>query len=35
MVKRFVGGLLGAYHFSEEFAAEGAFLYSPDLGRRI
>ena len=33
MVKRFVGGLLGAYHFSEEFAAEGAFLYSPDLGQ--
>ena len=33
MVKRFVGGLLGAYHFSEEFAAEGAFIYSPDLGQ--
>jgi outer membrane beta-barrel protein len=33
MVKRFVGGLLGAYHFSETFAAEGAFLYSPDLGQ--
>ncbi len=33
MVKRFVGGVLGAYHFSEEFAAEGAFLYSPDLGQ--
>jgi outer membrane beta-barrel protein len=32
MVKRFVGGLLGAYHFSETFAAEGAFIYSPDLG---
>jgi len=32
LVKRFVGGILGAYHFSEEFAAEGAFLYSPDLG---
>ena len=31
MVKRYVGGLLGAYHFSETFAAEGAFLYSPDL----
>lgn len=30
MVKRYVGGLLGAYHFSETFAAEGAFLYSPD-----
>jgi outer membrane beta-barrel protein len=33
MVKRYVGGLLGAYHFSETFAAEGAFLYSPDLGK--
>ncbi|MEC8193144.1 MAG: outer membrane beta-barrel domain-containing protein [Myxococcota bacterium] len=33
MVKRYVGGLLGAYHFSETFAAEGAFLYSPDLGQ--
>jgi len=32
LVKRFVGGLLGAYHFSETFAAEGAFIYSPDLG---
>jgi outer membrane beta-barrel protein len=32
MVKRYVGGLIGAYHFSETFAAEGAFLYSPDLG---
>ena len=32
LVKRFVGGVLGAYHFSETFAAEGAFLYSPDLG---
>ena len=30
MVKRFVGSVLGAYHFSETFAAEGAFLYSPD-----
>jgi outer membrane beta-barrel protein len=30
MVKRYVGGILGAYHFSETFAAEGAFLYSPD-----
>ena len=33
MVKRYVGGLLGAYHFSETFAAEGAFLYAPDLGQ--
>ena len=33
MVKRYVGGLLGAYHFSETFAAEGAFLYSPALGQ--
>ncbi len=31
MVKRYVGGLLGAYHLSETFAAEGAFLYSPDF----
>jgi outer membrane beta-barrel protein len=33
MVKRYVGGLLGAYHISETFAAEGAFLYAPDLGK--
>jgi len=33
MVKRYTGGLLGAYHFSENFAAEGAFIYSPDLGK--
>jgi outer membrane beta-barrel protein len=32
MVKRYVGGLLGAYHLSETFAVEGAFLYSPDFG---
>lgn len=30
--KRYVAGLLSAYHFSETFAAEAAFLYSPDLG---
>lgn len=30
--KRYVGGLLGAYHFSETLAAEAAFMYSPDLG---
>lgn len=29
---RYVGGLLVAYHFSETLAAEGAFMYSPDLG---
>lgn len=32
MAKRYVGGVLAAYHFSEQFAAEGAILYSPDLG---
>jgi outer membrane beta-barrel protein len=32
MVKRYVGGVLAGYHFSETLAAEGAFLYSPDLG---
>lgn len=31
-VKRYIGGVLGAYHFSETFAAEGAFMYAPDLG---
>lgn len=30
--RRYVAGLLTAYHFSENFAAEAAFLYSPDLG---
>jgi outer membrane beta-barrel protein len=30
--KRYVGGVLGAWHFSETLAAEGAFMYSPDLG---
>ena len=30
--KRYIGGVLAAYHFSETLAAEGAFLYSPDLG---
>jgi outer membrane beta-barrel protein len=29
---RYVGGLLVAYHFTETLAAEGAFMYSPDLG---
>ncbi len=29
---RYVGGVLAAYHFSENLAAEGAFVYSPDLG---
>ena len=32
MAKRYVAGLLTAYHFSENFAAEAAFLYSPDRG---
>jgi outer membrane beta-barrel protein len=32
MVNRITGGVLGAYHFSESLAAEGAFIYSPDLG---
>ncbi|MBN1335246.1 MAG: outer membrane beta-barrel domain-containing protein [Deltaproteobacteria bacterium] len=31
--RRFLGGLLVGYHLSESFAAEGAILYSPDLGR--
>ena len=30
--KRYIGGVLAAWHFSETLAAEGAFLYSPDLG---
>ncbi len=33
MVKRFVFSALGAYHFSETFAAEGAFLFAPDSGK--
>lgn len=33
MVNRITGGLLVAYHFSESIAAEGAFIYSPDLGK--
>jgi outer membrane beta-barrel protein len=32
MVKRFTTGILTAYHFSENIAAEGAFIFSPDLG---
>lgn len=32
MVKRYLGGLQMAYHFSETFAAGGQILYSPDLG---
>ena len=32
MVKRYTGGVLGAYHFSETLAVEGAFIYSPDRG---
>lgn len=31
MVRRYTGGVMGAYHFSETFAAEGAFIYAPDL----
>lgn len=31
MVRRYTAGVLGAYHFSETFAAEGAFIYAPDL----
>ncbi len=32
MAKRYVGGLLMAYHFNEQIAAEGALLFAPDLG---
>jgi outer membrane beta-barrel protein len=31
-VKRYVGGVMFAYHFSEELAAEGTVMYAPDLG---
>jgi outer membrane beta-barrel protein len=31
--QRFVGSLIGAYHFSETLAAEGRISYSPDLGK--
>jgi outer membrane beta-barrel protein len=31
--RRYVGGALLAYHISESVAAEGAILYSPDLGQ--
>jgi outer membrane beta-barrel protein len=31
--RRYVGGVLLAYHISESIAAEGAILYSPDLGQ--
>jgi outer membrane beta-barrel protein len=31
--RRYVGGALLAYHISESMAAEGAILYSPDLGQ--
>ncbi len=31
--KRYVGGVLFAYHFSEKLAASGSLTYSPDLGR--
>jgi outer membrane beta-barrel protein len=29
--RRYVGGVMLAYHISESFAAEGAIMYSPDL----
>lgn len=32
MVKRYTGGVLLAYHFSETFAIGGQVIYSPDLG---
>jgi outer membrane beta-barrel protein len=32
MVKRYLGGLQLAYHFSETFAAGAQLIYSPDLG---
>ena len=32
MVKRYTTGVLSAFHFNENIAAEGAFIYSPDLG---
>jgi outer membrane beta-barrel protein len=32
MVRRYVGGVLLGYHFSETFAVGGQILYSPDLG---
>ncbi len=31
--KRYVGGVLFAYHFSENLAASGQLTYSPDLGK--
>ncbi len=31
-VKRYVGGVMFAYHFSEELAAEATVMYAPDLG---
>lgn len=33
MVRRYTGGVLVAYHFSENFAAGGQLIYSPDLGK--
>lgn len=32
MVTRTAGSVFAAYHISERFAAEGAFMYFPDLG---
>jgi len=31
-VKRYVGGVMFAYHFSEELATEATVMYAPDLG---
>ena len=33
MVSRYTGGVLLAYHFSENFAVGGQIIYSPDLGK--
>jgi outer membrane beta-barrel protein len=30
--RRYIGGAFVGYHFSEQLAAEGAFMYAPDLG---
>lgn len=31
-VKRYIGGVMFAYHFTEQIAAEATVMYSPDLG---
>lgn len=33
MVRRLTGGVLVSYHFSENFAAGGQLIYSPELGK--